>query len=65
MTDAKTYSESDGTFREGKQSDRPCRKCGLLSVTVREWESVCGGYLDYKFECRACGYVWWIDGPDA
>lgn len=44
----------------------PCRHCGIVGwVYYRNWESNCGGYDDAKFECGACGEVWWVEGPDA
>jgi DNA-directed RNA polymerase subunit M/transcription elongation factor TFIIS len=59
-------SESEGRFvDEAEKSERPCEKCGASEVYGVTWESNCGGYLDVKFECKACGHVYWIDGPDA
>jgi RecJ-like exonuclease len=44
----------------------PCRKCGEPGgIEVREWESSCGGYDDYKYRCNNCNSSWWIEGPDA
>lgn len=50
--------------------DRPahntkCRKCGSDNVTYCVWESSCGGYEDYRYDCRSCGYLWWVDGVDS
>jgi hypothetical protein len=42
-----------------------CRRCGGRTVECRTWESDCGGYVDHKFRCTACGVSWWIEGPDA
>lgn len=58
-------SESDGTFRNEKPCDTPCRKCKEKRVTYRIWESSCGGYEDYKFTCGACNHTWWVDGIDS
>lgn len=49
-----------------KDASVPCRKCGEPGgVEVREWESSCGGYEDYKYRCNNCNQSWWIEGPDA
>lgn len=49
-----------------KDPSVPCRKCGTAGhIQVREWESSCGGYEDYKYRCNYCDETWWIDGPDA
>jgi RecJ-like exonuclease len=63
----KPMSESEGTFdKDWQATTLPCRGCGKEGhVYVRTWESDCGGYEDDKYQCRACGKVWWIDGPDA
>lgn len=42
-----------------------CRKCRATGVTETVWESTCGAYEDYKFECPQCGHVWWMDGIDS
>ena len=57
-------NDSDGTFSEATEVTRKCRKCGGPNVTVKSWESSCGGYEDYKYTCSDCGHYWWIDGPD-
>ena len=57
--------ESSGTFDKGRHSDAPCDKCGKHTVYVKVWTSSCGGYDDYKITCENCGYIYWVDGPDA
>ena len=57
--------ESAGTLRERKPTICPCRKCAKKEVTFQIWDSSCGGYEDVKLTCGACGYVWWVDGPDS
>jgi DNA-directed RNA polymerase subunit M/transcription elongation factor TFIIS len=55
-----------GTFtEEPKPSDAACRKCGKQAVTRTTWDSSCGGYTDYRYDCTACGHRWWIEGADA
>lgn len=55
-----------GEFTEDKKkSDMPCRDCGVRDVWSQKWESSCGGYEDYIYECRSCGKVWWVEGSDS
>jgi len=62
----KPMEESEGKFtKEGKKPIAKCPKCGKFSVFANTWESDCGGYEDSKFKCSACGYYWWVDGPDS
>lgn len=60
-------AESEGQFKDGwKPSPRPCPHCGVEGQRYyRVWESDCGGFEDEKNECRACGKVWWVEGPDS
>ncbi len=58
-------ADTDGTFGDPEKSERPCRKCKGTNVTVKEWESSCGGYLDYKYACDDCNHTWWVDGIDS
>ena len=59
-------ADSQGEFAEFKvQPKIPCRKCGVHAVSMREWESSCGGYEDYQYRCNSCGHSWWVDGIDA
>jgi hypothetical protein len=60
-----TMSEFDGTFGKPVNADRLCRKCGSDNVSMCCWESNCGGYEDYKYNCAMCGHVWWVEGPDS
>lgn len=59
--------ETAGNFSdETALPDVPCRKCKQIgNVIVKDWESSCGGYEDYKYTCKACNHVWWIDGIDS
>ena len=57
---------SDTEWTPVRDETVPCRKCGIAGkIEVREWESSCGGYEDYRYRCKECGGSWWIDGPDA
>lgn len=42
-----------------------CGRCGLSNVLVQQWHSNDGGYVDEKFTCGGCQYVWWVDGIDS
>ena len=48
-----------------KLLDVACRKCGVHAVSMREWESSCGGWEDYQYKCHHCGHTWWVEGIDA
>lgn len=63
----KPMPESAGTFRKPEQQKYICRRCLKTTAACRMWESSCGGYEDYKYECqdKACGYEWWVDGIDS
>jgi transposase-like protein len=61
----KPIAEIDGKFESAKPSNRRCPKCKKDTVVCQTWESSCGGYDDDKFTCSACGYHWWVEGPDA
>ena len=56
---------SDGRFADMKPCTGKCRKCGAEQLSFRTVESSCGGYEDYEYGCRACGYTWWVDGIDS
>lgn len=59
-------ADSQGEFEEFKvQHEVPCRKCGVHAVSMREWESSCGGWEDYQYRCNSCGHSWWVEGIDA
>lgn len=63
----KPMADSAGTFGSPEKEKYKCRKCGEQSVECRIWESSCGGYEDYKYECKNqdCKYYWWIEGIDS
>ena len=62
----KPMKESDGAFRDiGQRAGITCGQCGGDQVTVKIWESSCGGYEDAKYNCPNCGAHWWVEGPDA
>lgn len=66
MTHTRPMPESAGEFDEWQPEEGyACRKCGGGNVKSREWESSCGGYVDYKFRCDDCGHTWWAEGADA
>lgn len=66
MEDSKRLMEdSEGTFSAETSTRISCRKCRAYAVFYSTWESNCGGYEDDKYECKACGFYWWVDGPDA
>lgn len=55
-----------GEFTSAEQkSGMKCRACGADDVWFTKWESDCGGYEDYQYECHGCGKVWWVEGPDS
>jgi DNA-directed RNA polymerase subunit M/transcription elongation factor TFIIS len=57
--------DSEGTFQTPQATNCKCRKCKDGPVVYETWESSCGGYEDYKYTCKACGYTWWVDGIDS
>ena len=63
----KPLAESDGQFSPPEKDLIFCPRCKKHSVQVREWDSSCGGYTDYKHECTNadCQHHWWVDGGDA
>jgi DNA-directed RNA polymerase subunit M/transcription elongation factor TFIIS len=61
----KPMAEHEGQFRPPTKSACRCPKCEHRGATVEVWDSNCGGYEDEKLTCDSCGYVWWVDGPDA
>ena len=65
MTHTQPMSEGDGTFTAEGRTRHLCRKCEADEVTVKLWESSCGGYEDARYNCAACGHIWWVDGADA
>ena len=65
MTHTGPMSDDEGTFGDAKLTQRKCRKCGEQKVYVESWDSDDGAFEDEKYTCRACGYYWWVEGPDA
>ena len=59
--------DSAGIFGAPEIKLYNCRKCGQKTATCCMWESTCGGYEDYKYECQnaTCRYSWWVDGIDS
>lgn len=49
-----------------KYPDFKCQKCKQNDkLTCHVWDSSCGGYTDYHYECGDCGHSWWYEGADA
>lgn len=46
-------------------NQRNCPKCRSYNVRYRVEESSCGGYDDEQYQCRSCGYEWWVESSDA
>jgi len=63
----KPMEDSDGTFDQTENTLTACHKCKQQTVEVKEWNSSCGGYTDYKYTCTnpACKHYWWVDGADS
>jgi hypothetical protein len=57
--------DGDGKFSEMTPCEGVCRSCKERELSYREWESSCGGYVDYQYACRVCGHSWWVDGIDS
>jgi len=64
VSHSEPIADRQGTFTLEKAAPILCRQCKQPTVTETLWESNCGGYEDYKYECK-CGYFWWVDGLDA
>ena len=62
---AMPMKDSDGVFTHAETTAVACRKCGGQQVTVKAWDSACGGYTDHQYSCADCAHAWWIDGADA
>jgi transposase-like protein len=45
--------------------DMTCRKCAHADVARRKWESSCGGWEDWQYQCHHCDYTWWVEGIDS
>ena len=65
MTHMRPMSESEGEFTHTEHHAGQCSQCGSHQVQCQTWESSDDAYEDYKYKCLDCGYVWWVDGPDA
>ena len=66
MTHTTPMADNQGEFSEFKvYPEIACRNCGVHAVSMREWESSCGGWEDYQYRCNACGKMWWVDGIDS
>jgi len=68
MTHTKPMADDEGDIAPWKQCVSlgcPNKRCAVLDVWVRSWESSCGGYTDHQYECRTCGRTWWVEGADA
>ena len=65
MTHMKPMADSEGVFDSEEKSSASCRKCKTRNVMVRAWDSSCGSYTDYRYRCRSCNHVWWVDGSDS
>jgi len=63
MSDARQYSETEGTFRKEEESTRKCHQCDAV-MTCKIWESNDGGYEDTKYTCPK-GHIEWVDGIDS
>lgn len=61
----KPMSELNGEFTKTEPEKYTCHKCQKQEAICKVWESSCGGYEDYKYICKACGYIWWVDGIDS
>lgn len=62
----KPMKESDGEFTSAGTATRYCLNCKEKTLhTELTWESSCGGYEDYKYECSHCHTVHWVDGIDS
>lgn len=59
--------ESAGAFGTPEQELYECLKCNQKTATCKSWESSCGGYEDYKYECQnpECKHSWWVEGIDS
>lgn len=58
--------ESSGTFQPAAQQLGDCPHCRATQcVTIRLWESSCGGYEDEKHTCGRCAKEWWMEGCDS
>jgi hypothetical protein len=66
-TPLRSVSEAEGgAATEWRPSGRPCRRCKVAGrCYARAWGSDDGAHADEEYQCRSCGAVWWIEGPDS
>ena len=66
MTHAAPMPDSAGKFGEWKPTGKRCPQDGCVGFLFeREWDSSCGGYTDYQYQCNTCPHKFWVDGPDS
>lgn len=71
MTHTGPMKDSEGDFgpwalAEIAGEPYGCRRCRSgLGIRFQPWDSHCGGYQDYHFQCIPCGHEWWVDGIDS
>lgn len=65
MTHTGPMPDSAGDFGEAKPTGVPCPECKAIAVTMRSWDSSCGGWTDHQYRCAGCGHTWWVDGIDS
>jgi len=67
MTFTPGMPDSAGDFTPPKAEPLiECRHCKQTGhVSRRTWDSSCGGWTDYRYDCSACGKGWWVEGIDS
>ena len=65
MSHTPAMADSEGEFKGWTPVETLCRKCKVMNVKEREWDSSCGGWTDYQYKCADCGHSWWVDGIDS
>lgn len=65
MTHMRQMAESEGDLGKAQATERSCPSCKTQTMTVQEWESSDGGWVDFKYTCSTCGKAVWIDGIDS
>lgn len=65
MSHATGMAEHQGSFSTEASTDAECRYCKARTVTEKEWESSCGGWVDWKYTCATCKKTWWVEGIDS
>lgn len=64
MTHTRQMAEYEGVLGESKPTEYLCPAC-KTPMTVQEWESSDGGWVDFKYTCPGCRKVVWVDGIDS